>query len=510
VEKDDSTAAYIADVIGAAASVVAFGLFCLLAVRHGWGSKYLVLFISMVIGGLLLRLRLRPAIRINTVLMLMALGISLWTSELALAVLDDLTLVQKRMHWLSFQSGEDHANERASGTNTSAISFDRRSRAEVLSDLRTKGTDAWPAIPPQVLFSRQGASYQNPLIQVEGAPLLPLGGISSTTTVHCNENGYYVIYESDEHGFHNPKGLWSTAPLDIAVIGDSYAHGACVKTDANFVSLIRQHYPATLNLGNDGNGPLLELATLKEYVPALRPRLVLWFYFERNDIGELFAEKQTFLTKYLTPGYEQGLAAKQTEIDRALKVHVERVMADLTSRIDMSMLFKHIFVPLSSLDALEEVITLWHIRSRLAILYKPKYERQTRRPMSVRTNEEIDLFGKVLSEAKTTVAGWGGTLIFVYLPQYQRYNNLKLANPYRDQVLQIVRNLGLSVIDLHPTFEAQADPLKLFPFRRDGHYNEIGHQTVAEEVLTFLGNMHLEPSKKNDPARSRSLAGAVN
>ncbi|MDH4088576.1 MAG: SGNH/GDSL hydrolase family protein [Nitrospira sp.] len=468
-----------------------------------------MLFSFMVIGGLLLRYSLRPALRINAVLLLMALGTSLWTGELALAVLDDLTSVQKQMHWLPFQSGEDHADERATVAYTSAISFDRRSRVEVLSDLRTKGIDAWPAIPPQVLFGRQEASYQDPLIQIDGVQLLPLGGISSSTTVYCNENGYYVIYESDEHGFHNPKGLWSITPLDIAVIGDSYAHGACVKTDANFVSVIRQRYPATLNLGSDGNGPLLELATLKEYVPSLRPRVVLWCYFEMNDMGELFAEKRTFLTKYLTPGYMQGLVAKQTEIDRALKIHVERVMADLTPRTNMIMFLEHIFAPLSSLDAFEEAITLCHIRSRLATFQKPEGQRQTRRPMPARTHEELDLFAKALSEAKTTVAGWGGTLIFVYLPQYERYNNLKFVNKDRDQVLRIVRDLGLPLIDLHPTFEAQADPLKLFPFRRAGHYNETGHRVVAEEMLKFLGDMHLEPSKKKEPARSRHVMGTA-
>ena len=38
-----------------------------------------------------------------------------------------------------------------------------------------------------------------------------------------------------------------------------------------------------INLGKGGNGPILEYAALKEYGEPLRPRIVLWFYFE-NDL----------------------------------------------------------------------------------------------------------------------------------------------------------------------------------------------------------------------------------
>src|SRR5882672_7352539 len=39
--------------------------------------------------------------------------------------------------------------------------------------------------------------------------LYPLGGISSTHVMLCYENGYWAEYDSDEHGFNNPKSLWN-------------------------------------------------------------------------------------------------------------------------------------------------------------------------------------------------------------------------------------------------------------------------------------------------------------
>ena len=34
---------------------------------------------------------------------------------------------------------------------------------------------------------------------------LPLGGISKSITVHCNEIGEWSIYQSDKYGFNNKK-----------------------------------------------------------------------------------------------------------------------------------------------------------------------------------------------------------------------------------------------------------------------------------------------------------------
>jgi hypothetical protein len=49
-----------------------------------------------------------------------------------------------------------------------------------------------------------------------------------------------------------------------------------------------------------------------------------------------------------------------------------------------------------------------------------------------------------------------------------------------------VKNLDIPIIDCSPAFQTQSDPLSLFPFREAGHYNEMGHQIVAKEVLKAI------------------------
>src|SRR5207247_577135 len=97
-----------------------------------------------------------------------------------------------------------------------------------------------------------------------------------------------------------------------------------VPSEKNFVALIRNRYPATLNLGETGNGPLTELATLKEYLPGLKPKIVLWCYFEGNDLADLKGEHaNALLMSYLNGNYSQGLLREQANIDQALTIYLK-------------------------------------------------------------------------------------------------------------------------------------------------------------------------------------------
>jgi len=162
------------------------------------------------------------------------------------------------------------------------LPFDTRTPLEVVIDLEQKGVVAFPFISPY--------NFTTAMPLLNNKEIFVLGGISNATTVYCNESGSYSIYESDEYGFNNPKGIWELDYLDIAVVGDSFAQGACVPPDKNAVALIRAIYPKTLNLGASGNGPLIELATIKEYLGAFKPKVVLWFYYEGNDLWDITPE----------------------------------------------------------------------------------------------------------------------------------------------------------------------------------------------------------------------------
>ena len=89
--------------------------------------------------------------------------------------------------------------------------------------------------------------------------------------------GYYSFYKSDRFGFNNPDYEWDKKSLKYILIGDSFTHGACVNRPNDIASVLRNlSGESVLNLGYSGNGPLLEFATLREY---LKPNIenIIWF-----------------------------------------------------------------------------------------------------------------------------------------------------------------------------------------------------------------------------------------
>lgn len=58
-----------------------------------------------------------------------------------------------------------------------------------------------------VLFAPSSSDSIRSVLTSQYEEFLPVAGMATTTTVFCNESGEYVVYESDEHGFHNPRGM---------------------------------------------------------------------------------------------------------------------------------------------------------------------------------------------------------------------------------------------------------------------------------------------------------------
>jgi hypothetical protein len=295
--------------------------------------------------------------------------------------------------------------------------------------------------------------------------------------VHCNELGEYTIYNSDERGFRNPKGRWALKQIDVALLGDSFTLGACVPTDKSFAALVADAYPATLNLAADNNGPLLELATLREYLKDVRPRIVVWVYYEGNDLHNLHVEwKSPLLQSYLNRGFRQGLAERQHEIDRELLAFVQKTRD--TSRW------------MQRLGQARDAVRLMNLRAMVASAL------QIQNKDAKNWQHQIDNLRTVLSKAVSSVESWGGSLYFVYLPTWKRYAHPELAPNERDTVLATAKELGIHVIDIHRAFAREPDPLAFFPFSQAGHYNEKGHRFVANEIIK--GIVRNQPKSRGD------------
>ena len=344
--------------------------------------------------------------------------------------------------------------------------FDLRDYVDVVRDLRARGVSAYHVFPI--------AMWLDAPPSVHGLPTLPLSGVPRAVTVVCNETGTYVTRESDRFGFNNPDGQWDM-PVEVALVGDSFAEGWCVHREQSFGGLIRHAIPATLNVGYTSHGPFAELGTIHEYIVSRHPAHVFWFFYEGNDLTSDLARemKSDALRRYLEPGFSQHLEQHAIELGE-----------------DMRRLYDSRLASLEPTPASSWLMGIAKLRSSRALINRVRIRQESH----VEQADEREDLRRILAEAKRTVEEWGGSLHFVYLPDF--FDVIGERDPAsHDRVLALAADLGLPIIDLLPDFAKHPSPRSLFPYEegrhlvrtRGLHYNAAGHRLVAQRIIDVIG-----------------------
>jgi hypothetical protein len=347
----------------------------------------------------------------------------------------------------------------------SGLDFDTRTILQVYTDLKDLGVDVVTSISPSEFIPTNGFSGPEPLI--------PLGGVSRKTTILCNEGGKYSIYPSDRYGFNNPDSTWEDQRrIKWLLVGDSFTQGSCVNPGAEISGQIRiKTNSSVINLGIKGNGPLCQLAGLKEYAEFKKPKTVLWLYFEGNDLSENLPREKTssILMSYLQPKFSQNLINRQVEIDE------RELQYFFKEKERKEKLGQEKLINLDKTFWMTRILRFHNLRKQIAF----------------DNVLDIDpLFSEILTKARDRTEEWGGILYFVYLPQFLRYATLWQNHDSfrkRSEVIEVVKGLNIPTIDIHrEVFENHPDPLALFPLRSYGHYNAEGYKKVAEGILKAI------------------------
>ena len=92
--------------------------------------------------------------------------------------------------------------------------------------------------------------------------------------------------------------LWNKE-IDLLLIGDSAVLGSCVNYSDTLAGNLNLKYN-TISLGYGGNGPLIELGTIKEYIHLVKPKKVLWIYSEVNDLSDMLNELKNPVLKNIS------------------------------------------------------------------------------------------------------------------------------------------------------------------------------------------------------------------
>jgi hypothetical protein len=123
-----------------------------------------------------------------------------------------------------------------------------------------------------------------------------------------------LVFTYDRWGYRNPVSL---EQADVALIGDSYVEGWYVSDEQTLARRLQAHLNrSVINLGVAGYGTLQEFRLLKQDGIRFQPKVVVWFFFEGNDLDN-DAHFENFLAgKPFSPAEIQanarGLAQNQS------------------------------------------------------------------------------------------------------------------------------------------------------------------------------------------------------
>lgn len=339
--------------------------------------------------------------------------------------------------------------------------YDTRSLLNVYNDEK-KNEDVAIRYLPQILLKSKNDEIGN-------LDLFPLSGISNIKTIFCNEEGYFASYFSDRYGFNNPDEVWNKDEIDTIIIGDSFVHGMCVNRPNDIPSVIRNLTKKNvINLGYRGNGPLIEYATLREYL--YKPvKNLIWIYYE-NDLIDLHNElKNETLRNYIKNNdFSQNLLTKQNKINLLNKKLIENLIKVETNTViqnKKNMKTKNKILKFIRFDGLKNFIISQFDNNEIDKIDLPYNE-----------------FKSILKNVKKIAIENNINLYFVYLPSIKNYLS-KRNNSQHEKIIEIIQELDVNLIDLHQDFfEKKDNPTKYYTFNIGTHLNTMGYREVSKFI----------------------------
>ena len=335
------------------------------------------------------------------------------------------------------------------------INYDTRDYLDFYKSHISNGKASW---------NTPGSSFSNSTL--DKFPLA--AGKSNIYTFLCNESGEWSTYTSDRFGFRNDDNLWEKS-VDFIALGDSYTFGYCVDEGKNIIEEFNEYSKKKIiNLAVGSSGPLHQLAILKEYISFIKkPKTVLWFYQESNDIINLENEwNNKILKKYLNDDFNQNLAANQININK------------ITDKYLKEQYVKNSY-------SLKKFLKLETIKWKIYSYFNSNHKEFDIRNTEKKTNQaRLEKFEIVLSNAKSFLNKKNINLVFLYNPTWLRYSDSKFNNDefrLKKSIIKIVNELDIEILDIDKSvFSEHRDVLSLYHFRKQSHPTSEAYSLIAD------------------------------
>lgn len=324
--------------------------------------------------------------------------------------------------------------------------------------------------------------------QYQIAPLAPQ---PNSRLYYCNEGYGLIRYESDRFGFRNEDSLWATPEVDAVLIGDSFAHGACVELADSIAGQIQKNRDGSvLNLATGGNGPIHYAAVAKTFLPVTKPKYAIFFFFPNDNLDETNSIYRKIFFNGKPPEYFQiqsgqrvptGVSSSLQQLYSEARRHL-RVPAKNAVLTPAPIKSQRPPPDTSFFEKVKGALVLRDLRSILASTIAP-WLPASPPPWSTRL---------AIDTALTTCRQIGCKPIFVYLPNSDFWSPDYRAESYRRSIDSYIAEQALTtkLVDLTDTINSMG----MNAFAPSGkHYSKQAYKRVAQvvqEAMLDNGSSH--------------------
>ena len=336
------------------------------------------------------------------------------------------------------------------------------------------------SLEPKFLYAKTFNSFKTFKEAKKNNSIIPFRGPINKKSISCAEDLTYRLYENDKYGFKNSNEIYNKK-INSFLLGDSYAEGLCVLRDEDIAGNLNKKNINTVNFGVTGTGPLISLAILKEFGKHLKPKNIIYLYFEGNDLEDLkFEKNEKNLLKYLDTDHSVNYIDKYEEIKSFLekaKIESEQKLVGIKEfqndkiKDDIKENIKAHLKDIAELNNLKNIL-------RYSILKQQE------------ENYDFELFYSVIKKMDFHAKDLKAKYYFVYVPSWSRYftkyTNVDALINLKDKIIKDLKKENIEIIDLTEFFDKTEDIKQYYPLGYVGHFNAKGYAKISDIIANKL------------------------
>ncbi len=299
-----------------------------------------------------------------------------------------------------------------------------------------------------------------------------------------------ISFTTDARGFRNRL---TRERADVVLIGDSYVEGWYVSDHETSAAVLEQRLDRPVsNLGVSGFGTLQQLVVLRRYALPQRPKLVVWFFFEGNDLYD-DQEFENMLV-YLEDHDIGGLGAEPSSgVDWPLLRHASFVANTYGLLRRTAHPLIHKALPAHG----------WY-RDQDGVPRRLFYYNYAALPFTDYEQERFKTTKAAFREGRELARAHGVAVVLVFVPMkfrvYGEWCSFAPNSPCQHwrpwdlptRFASFCAEESFECVDLSVAMGGAAATGRLFYAPEDSHWNPAGHAFVADQVLSVWNRLGLD------------------